>query len=223
MIAGEFRSRRLETPRGMATRPTSDKLRETLFNVLGPAVTGAKFVDLYAGSGAVGIEAISRGAEFVWFAEKAPPAVAAIRANLRALKIAGGYALEDRGVARLLGSLAKSVRAVDVVFLDPPYEAAEEYERTMEFLGERANEVLAGDSVVIAEHARKSALAERFGSLERYRVLEQGDAALSFYRWRVRELGSYELLVNAPPVCCPVARSTVKGSSRSVRMSQPRP
>src|SRR5215469_10088732 len=117
VIAGEYRSRRLETPRGMATRPTSDKLRETLFNVLGPRVEGAKFVDLYAGSGAVGIEAISRGAEFVWFAEKAPAASAAIWANLRALKIAGGYALEDRGVSRLLSGLLKRTRVVDVVFL----------------------------------------------------------------------------------------------------------
>lgn len=183
VIAGEFRSRRLETPRGMATRPTSDKLRETLFNVLGPRVDGAKFVDLYAGSGAVGIEAISRGAEFVWFAEKAPAAVAAIRANLRALKIAGGYALEDRGVARLLAGFEKAARAdVDVVFLDPPYEEAEEYRRTMGFFGDHAAEVLAEDVVVIAEHAKKSALAERYGELERYRVLEQGDAALSFYR-----------------------------------------
>jgi len=182
VIAGEFRSRRLETPRGMATRPTSDKLRETLFNVLGASVAGAKFLDLYAGSGAVGIEAISRGAEFVWFAEKAPAAVAAIRANLRALKIAGGYALEDRGVARLLGSLEKSARAVDVVFLDPPYEAVDEYMRTMEFLAAHASEVLAKDAVVIAEHARKQALAEAYGELKRVRVLEQGDAALSFYK-----------------------------------------
>ena len=183
VIAGEFRSRRLETPRGMATRPTSDKLRETLFNVLGASVMGAKFVDLYAGSGAVGIEAISRGAEFVWFAEKAPPAVTAIRANLRALKIAGRYALEDRGVARLLGSLAKSSRGeVDVMFLDPPYEAAEEYKHTMDFLGSHAAELLAEDAVVIAEHAKKQPLAEVFGVLKRVRVLEQGDAALSFYR-----------------------------------------
>jgi len=167
----------------MATRPTSDKLRETLFNVLGASVVGAKFVDLYAGSGAVGIEAISRGAEFVWFAEKAPPAVAAMRANLRALKIAGGYALEDRGVAKLLGSLGKGARGeVDVVFLDPPYEAAEEYKRTMEFFGEHAGEVLVEAAVVIAEHARKSALLEAYGELKRVRVLEQGDAALSFYR-----------------------------------------
>jgi 16S rRNA (guanine(966)-N(2))-methyltransferase RsmD len=187
VIAGEFRSRRLETPRGMETRPTSDKLRETLFNVLGASVAGAKFVDLYAGSGAVGIEAISRGAEFVWFAEKAPPAVAAIRANLRALKIAGGYALEDRGVARLLESLAKNARAVDVVFLDPPYEAVEDYERTLEFLGGRAREALAEGAVVVAEHSRKQRLAEGFGELRRVRVLEQGDAALSFYK-RVGEL-----------------------------------
>ena len=183
VIAGEFRSRLLETPRGVATRPTSDKLRGTLFNVLGASVQGAKFVDLYAGSGAVGIEAISRGAEFVWFAEKAPPAVAAIRANLRALKIAGGYALEDRGAAKLLGSLGKNARSgVNVVFLDPPYEAADEYKRTMEFFGAHADEVLAQDAMVIAEHARKQALAERFGPLKRVRVLEQGDAALSFYR-----------------------------------------
>lgn len=167
----------------MATRPTSDKLRETLFNVLGGSVAGAKFVDLYAGSGAVGIEAISRGAEFVWFAEKAPPAVAAIRANLRTLKIAGGYALEDRGVARLLSSLAKSARAdVDVVFLDPPYEAEDEYKRTMEFLAAHGAEMLAEDAVVIAEHARKQGLAEEYGELKRVRVLEQGDAALSFFK-----------------------------------------
>jgi 16S rRNA (guanine(966)-N(2))-methyltransferase RsmD len=172
----------------MATRPTSDKLRETLFNVLGTTIAGAKFVDLYAGSGAVGIEAISRGAEFVWFAEKAPPAVAAIRANLRALKIAGGYALEDRSVARLLESLVKKARAdVGLVFLDPPYEDLDEYKRTMEFLGAHAAEVLAHDAVVIAEHARKQALAEAYGQLNRVRVLEQGDAALSFYRREVTE------------------------------------
>lgn len=182
VIAGEFRSRQLQAPRGMATRPTSDKLRETLFNVLGPRVQGAKFVDLYAGSGAVGIEAISRGAEFCWFAEKAAAAVAAIRANLRALKISGGYAVEDRGAARLLSELVKSARVVDLVFLDPPYEAAEEYRRTLEFLGEHAAEILAEDAVVIVEHARKQLLAEEFGALRKTRILEQGDAALSFYR-----------------------------------------
>ncbi|MGH6876687.1 MAG: 16S rRNA (guanine(966)-N(2))-methyltransferase RsmD [Rhizomicrobium sp.] len=185
VIAGEYRSRQLRAPRGTETRPTSDRLRETLFNVLGARAKGARFADLYAGSGAVGIEAISRGAEFVWFAEKAAAAAAAIRANLVALKIGGGYALEDRGAARLLQTMRKAARGdVDVVFLDPPYEAVEEYRETLEFLGRHAGEVLAVGAVVVAEHARKQALAERFGALERTRVLEQGDAALSFYQVR---------------------------------------
>jgi 16S rRNA (guanine966-N2)-methyltransferase len=186
VIAGEFRSRLLQAPRGVATRPTSDRLRETLFNVLetgglGPGVEGSRFVDLYAGSGAVGIEAISRGAEFVWFAEDARPAAAAIRANLSALKIAGGFALEDRGVGKLLQSLVAKERAAEIVFLDPPYEDAEEYESTLKFLARNHAAVLADGAVVVAEHARKQPLEARYSVLERRRVLEQGDAALSFY------------------------------------------
>jgi 16S rRNA (guanine(966)-N(2))-methyltransferase RsmD len=186
VIAGEFRSRLLQAPRGVATRPTSDRLRETLFNVLetgvlGPRVEGSRFVDLYAGSGAVGIEAISRGAEFVWFAEDARPAVAAIRANLSALKIAGGFALEDRGVGKLLQSLVAKERAAEIVFLDPPYEDADEYESTLKFLARNHAAVLADGAVVVAEHARKQPLEARYSVLERTRVLEQGDAALSFY------------------------------------------
>jgi 16S rRNA (guanine966-N2)-methyltransferase len=186
VIAGEFRSRLLQAPRGVATRPTSDRLREMLFNVLetgglGPGVEGSRFVDLYAGSGAVGIEAISRGAEFVWFAEDARPAAAAIRANLSALKIAGGFALEDRGVGKLLQSLVAKERAAEIVFLDPPYEDAEEYESTLKFLARNHAAVLADGAVVVAEHARKQPLEARYSVLERRRVLEQGDAALSFY------------------------------------------
>jgi 16S rRNA (guanine966-N2)-methyltransferase len=187
IIAGEYRSRRLEAPRGMATRPTSDKLRETLFNVLGPRIAGTRFADLYAGSGAVGLEAISRGAEFVWFGENARPALAAIRDNLRALKIAGGYAVEDRGVQRLLESLVKKGTALDVVFLDPPYEAEREYQETLAYLGRHAATLLREDAVVIAEHARKTPLAERYSLLATTRVLEQGDAALSFYSVAARD------------------------------------
>lgn len=165
----------------MTTRPTSDRLRETLFNVLGSRVEGSRFMDLYAGSGAVGIEAISRGAEFVWFAESARPAVAAIRANLAALKIAGGYALEDRGVGKLLQGLAAKERAAEIVFLDPPYGAEEEYEETLKFLARNHAAVLADGAVVVAEHARKQPLEARYSVLERTRILQQGDAALSFY------------------------------------------
>ncbi len=187
VIAGTFRSRPLAAPKGMNTRPTSDRLRETLFNVLSQRTEGARFVDLYAGSGAVGIEAISRGAEQVWFAEKAPSAVKAIRENLAALKIVSGYALEARGVSVLLEELARRGEKVDLVFLDPPYEEEEEYERTLKFLGSRGGSVLAEDGRVIAEHHHKTILAEQYGALERVRVLKQGDAALSFFAVKPKE------------------------------------
>src|SRR5260370_18595573 len=102
VIAGTFPPRPLSAPRGMQTRPTSDRLRETLFNNLAPRLDGCRFVELYAGTGAVGIEALSRGAEHVWFAENAEPALAALRQNLSALKINRGFTLEDRGVGAML-------------------------------------------------------------------------------------------------------------------------
>ena len=125
VIAGTHRSRQLVSPRGTATRPTSDRLRETLFNILAPRIPDSRFLDLYAGTGAVGIEAISRGAAHVWFTETAPAALTALRANLAALRIANGFTLEDRGTGALLERLAKSpnpATAIDIVFLDPPYE-----------------------------------------------------------------------------------------------------
>jgi len=177
VIAGTYRSRRLAAPRGLATRPTSDRLRETLFNVLASRIEGAVFVDLYAGSGAVGIEALSRGAKLVHFVDKASPAVAAIRSNLAALEIRSGFEVEAMSVASALGRFF----AATIIFLDPPYEAAGEYERTLSLIGEEAASLLTSDGIVIAEHSRKTKLAERYGALARYRVLEQGDAALSFY------------------------------------------
>jgi len=183
VIAGIYRSRLLVSPRGTATRPTSDRLRETLFNILTPRIEGCNFADLYAGTGAVGIEAISRGAAQVWFAENAPAALAAIQANLSTLKIARGFTLEDRGTGALLQRLAKQERPLDNVFLDPPYEAEAEYAGTLSFFGSaRGRLLLAPDALVIAEHSSKSALPPRFGGLEQSRTLRQGDAALSFYK-----------------------------------------
>lgn len=183
VIAGQYRSRVLVAPRGRDTRPTSDRLRETLFNVLAPHIESVVFADLYAGSGAVGIEALSRGAREAIFVEQAEPALKAIRTNLAALGIRGGYVLEARGVAAVLKRLASSGRTADVVFLDPPYEDAEAYESTLRLLGGECSGLLTSDSIVVAEHAKKDDLAERYGKLLRYRVLKQGDAALSFYRF----------------------------------------
>lgn len=182
VIAGQFRSRQLLAPRGMATRPTSDRLRETLFNVIASRIAGAKFVDLYAGSGAVGIEALSRGAQFVWFTDNAASATKAIRENLTALKISEGFSIESRGTAALLDNLTKLGRKVDLIFLDPPYESQTEYAKTLEFIGStKGCTLLAEDTQVIAEHHSKDVLQERYGALERMRILKQGDAALSFY------------------------------------------
>jgi 16S rRNA (guanine(966)-N(2))-methyltransferase RsmD len=183
VIAGTYRSRLLVSPRGSATRPTSDRLRETLFNILAPKIEGCHFADLYAGTGAVGIEAISRGAAHVWFAENAAPALAAIQANFAALKIARGFTIEDRGTGALLQRLAKAGKPLDVVFLDPPYEADAEYEGTLSFFGSvRGRQLLAPEAIVVAEHNSKATLPDRFGSLEQYRRHKQGDASLSFYR-----------------------------------------
>ena len=184
VIAGHYRSRILTSPPGTVTRPTSDRLRETLFNIIASRVPGARFVDLFAGTGAVGIEALSRGAAHVWFAENSAPALKSLRANLSALKIAGDFALEDRGTMPLLQRLTKLPQPIDLVFLDPPYDSEDAYTQTLGFLGSPANRtLLASDALVIAEHATKSpfSLAERFGTLTRTRAYKQGDTSLAFY------------------------------------------
>lgn len=181
VIAGTFRSRRLIAPRGLATRPTSDRLRETLFNVLAPIIEGAAFADLYAGSGAVGIEAISRGASLVHFVDHAAPAVAAIRGNLTALGIHSGFQIHSNSIPVALRRLAEAGSLCGIVFLDPPYASDKEYARTLGILGQ-PDSLLTPDGLVVAEHSRQTPLSENYGALGRYRVLEQGDASLSFYR-----------------------------------------
>ena len=169
----------------MKTRPTSDRLRETLFNILAPCIAGCRFLDLYAGTGAVGIEALSRGAWHVWFVESAAAALKVIRSNLVSLKITSGYTVEARGVIAALERMSEQKLVADVVFLDPPYEADAEYARVLDFLGSaRGLTVLTPDAVVVAEHRSKNALEEQYGALERARVVKQGDASLSFFALR---------------------------------------
>jgi 16S rRNA (guanine(966)-N(2))-methyltransferase RsmD len=183
IIAGSLGSRRLEAPPGLATRPTSDRLRETLFNVLATRIEGAVFLDLYAGSGAVGLEALSRGAARVEFVERDAAALKVLRGNLERLGVAGGFRIHSANVGAFLRHAAKAPNRerYEVVFLDPPWDAAEEYAATLGLLGGSAAGLLSEDAMVIAEHRRKERLEGRYGSLERTRLLEQGDAALSFY------------------------------------------
>ena len=163
----------------MDTRPTSDRLRETLFNVLTPRIESASFLDLYAGSGAVGIEAQSRGAKSATFVERADTALKVLRGNLALLGLKAE--VHKASAASFLRKAAAGVKRFDLVFLDPPYEAAEEYEATLGLLGGGAAGVLAEGALVIAEHARRVKLDAEFGALRRTRLLEQGDATLSFY------------------------------------------
>ncbi len=180
VIAGTYRSRRLRSLPGRGTRPTSDRLRETLFNVLAGEVPGSAWLDLYAGTGAVGIEALSRGASRVHFVESSRTAVAVIRANLSALGIESGCDLLERDVLPALRKLELEAVACDFCFLDPPYRDHQAYADALGFLSQ--SRLLQENGVVIAEHDRHFDPGDAFGPLRRYRRLKQGDAVLSFYR-----------------------------------------
>lgn len=171
VIAGEFRSRHLKTLPGVATRPTPDRLREALFNVLAPEIEDEVFLDAYAGTGAVGIEALSRGAARAIFIERSRSAVEVIRENLKSL---GLLKRADVVQGRVLQYLKH--RKADIVFLDPPYSLEQEYTEALGILGEEP------PPLVIAQQPSRMTLADEYGGLHRTRVLTHGDNALSFYR-----------------------------------------
>jgi len=177
IIAGTLKGRRLEAPSWEGLRPTSDKLRETLFNVLGPRIQGARVLDGYAGTGAVGIEALSRGAAHVTFVERDPRAAALIEANLERCGVADRYAIIR---ARFAGTERPSVGdTFDVIFLDPPYGAAD-----VSAALEAAEPLVGEGTLLIVEHAKRDAAPVSRGTLIRTRVLTSGDSALAFYSRR---------------------------------------
>jgi 16S rRNA (guanine(966)-N(2))-methyltransferase RsmD len=180
VIAGQFRSRKLAAVPGVETRPTSDRLRETLFNVVGPRVPDSVWLDLYAGTGAIGIEAISRGARQVYFVEEEKKAARVIRDNLQSLKIEEGTEVIERDVSQALRLLDSQAVACDFIFLDPPYGSHGAYEQVLSFVAQ--SKLLSGEGIAIAEHDKHFDPGGKFGAMERYRELKQGDAVLSFYR-----------------------------------------
>ena len=189
IIAGQYRSRILKSLKGNALRPTSDRLRETLFNVLGPAVSGSRFIDVFAGTGAVGIEALSRGAVEAVFIENHAAAAVLIRRNLESLAITRGAQIFPLDALRALEKIAARHKPTDTpfqfVFVDPPYAEKEQYQRVLGYLG--AASFLEPGSLVIAEHRRTHELPQYFGRLQQTRILRQGDAALSFYQQQAAE------------------------------------
>lgn len=184
VIAGRFRSRPLHSLRGLDLRPTADRLRETLFNVLGagnPSVfEETVWLDLCAGTGAVGIEALSRGAAKVYFVESSTAAAALIRRNLQSLGLDAGFEVLKEDATRALGKLeAKNVTA-DFIFLDPPYRMEKVYPQILHLLSQ--SPLLTPYAVVVAEHDKRFDPGDGFAPLQRFRKLVQGDAVLSFYR-----------------------------------------
>jgi 16S rRNA (guanine(966)-N(2))-methyltransferase RsmD len=174
VIAGRLRGRRLDPPSWKGLRPSSDRLRETLFNVLGPMGESARVLDLCAGTGAVGIEALSRGARHVTFVDADPRACRLIARNLAACGVTGGYTIVPAGIDEAIGGLPGDF---DLVFLDPPY-ADPGFERWLPLAASQ----VADNGVLVVEHARRRVPGPSAGSLPRTRTLASGDSALSFYR-----------------------------------------
>jgi 16S rRNA (guanine966-N2)-methyltransferase len=184
VIAGRYRSRPLRSLRGMDIRPTSDRLRETLFNVLTAgnpaALEGTVWLDIFAGTGAVGIEALSRGAKQVYFVDSSEVAAQLIRNNLESLGVVDGFKIIRDEWSRAAWRIEREHVAADIVFLDPPYQMKTAYGETLRALADSS--LVWAMSVVIAEHEKRFDPGDELGALRRFRKLVQGDAALSFYR-----------------------------------------
>jgi len=180
VIAGELKGRRLKSPAWAGLRPTSDKLRETLFNILAPRLAGARVLDGYAGTGAIGIEAISRGASWVSFVDSDRRAQALIADNVAHCGVTDGYVIIRAPVAVALDDLGIAPPGTpghfDIIVLDPPYDDPQ-----VETVVAAAGDVLASDGVLVLEHAKRRAVPERAGRLTRGRQVTSGDSALSFY------------------------------------------
>jgi 16S rRNA (guanine(966)-N(2))-methyltransferase RsmD len=170
VIAGEFRSRRLKSIPGLATRPTPDRLRETLFDILAQRIEGATFLDGYAGTGAVGIEALSRGARHAFFLERSRGAIEVIRENLESLDLESRATVVTGPVL-----LTLSRYPADIVFLDPPYELEREYAAVLDALVEIR------PALAVIQHSTRRALPDSHANVRRIRIVKQGDNVLSFY------------------------------------------
>jgi 16S rRNA (guanine966-N2)-methyltransferase len=181
IIAGEYRGRVLKSPPSLQIRPTSDRLRETLFNVLAPRIEGVRFLDLCAGSGAVGIEALSRGAAFVTFVDKSRKMCGLVESNLDLCGVPEEQTevVLAEAAEYLRRSNARGAEGFDIVFFDPPY--ATDYLPVLEALGSPSSALLRPGGLLVCEHHHKNQPRDAVGTLRRWRVLKQGDSALSFY------------------------------------------
>jgi len=184
VVAGQAKGRRLRAPRGAEARYTSDFVRGALFNILAPLLPGARFLDLFAGVGSVGIEAASRGAAEVMMIERDPTRVSYLARNARETGLSDSCRIYRQDVFAAIDMLRRRGHQFDLVFMDPPYQ-----QRLGEAAAERVAEagILAAQGVMVVEHGRREAMPDRFGPLMQVRREDYGETALSFYRWRPEE------------------------------------
>jgi len=179
IIAGNNKGRRLKAPKGLETRPTGARVKQTLFDILSPRMAGCRFLDAFAGSGGIGLEALSRGAARVVFVDTSAPAIQAVRENVALLQGAGEAQVFRQDARLALAGLADTGVRFDVVYLDPPYDS-DLYEPVLQQCGE--TRLLEREGLVVAEHFHKRRLPETIGGLLRTREVRVGDHCLSFYR-----------------------------------------
>jgi len=179
VIAGIYKGRKLKSPPSMQVRPTSDRLRETLFNVIAARIEGVRFLDLCAGSGAVGVEALSRGAAWATFVDRSRKMCGLVESNLDLCRIPEDQTEVVNATAEdfLKHNSSRKLKAWDIIYFDPPY--ADDYLHVLRLVSD--NKLLNDEGLLIAEHHHKKDLPALIGRLLRTRVLKQGDSSLSFY------------------------------------------
>jgi 16S rRNA (guanine(966)-N(2))-methyltransferase RsmD len=177
--SGRFRGRSIQVPKGLKTRPTSGRLKKALFDIIAPELPGARVLDLFAGAGALGLEAISRGASHVIFVERRKSAVAVIAANLEKLGVADQAEVIQNEAAKAIHHLSQRSEELQVVLIDPPYGAGA-YQAVVEHIDEAS--IVDSGGIVIVEHHHKAELDDAYGSLRKHRVVRAGESCLTFYR-----------------------------------------
>jgi 16S rRNA (guanine(966)-N(2))-methyltransferase RsmD len=178
VIAGEYRGRRLDRIEGTDIRPTSDKVKESLFNILGNSVLESRFLDLFGGTGGIGIEALSRGAKNVVFIDSSAKSIKVLKGNLEKLNIKDNVEVFNTDYSTAISKLNKYGKEFDIIFIDPPYRvgAAQDALREID-----KHPILAGSGVVIVEHDTRDELPDSVGRLCMYRSKQYGNTTLSFY------------------------------------------
>ena len=179
VIAGTAKGHKLKTIKGLTTRPTSDKVKGAVFNILAALIPGANVLDIYAGTGSLGIEALSRGADSAVFVDKSSECFHTIKENLAHTKLESKATVIAGDVFVALNKFSKNNKKFDIIFLDPPYGKGL-VEKTLKNIAE--NDIIMQEGIIVAEHDVEDEVPEEVGGLERYRRQKYGDTVISFYR-----------------------------------------